>query len=139
VSKYALLSPDIVYSLPRNFDFESYIQIERELWALFPETEGRRVNFCQTGLTAHIYVEVPEDGSELGSEETYFLMPCADRTMRPLRMRPCRRLTLGEYRMSHLTALKLLGRLEGTGRIMEEIDSLILGPEVIGELKQYMR
>lgn len=139
MSDYALLNPEIFYSLPRSFDFTSYIEIERELWALFPETQGRRVNFCQTGLTAHIYVEVAEDGSELRADETYFLMPCADHTMRPLRMRPCRRLTLREYRMSHLTALKLLGRLQGTGRIMEEIDSLILGPEVIQELKQHMQ
>ena len=33
------------------------------MWALFPETEGKRVNFCQLGLTARIFIE-----SELGGE-----------------------------------------------------------------------
>jgi len=27
------------------------------MWALFPETEGKRVNFCQLGLTAKIFIE----------------------------------------------------------------------------------
>lgn len=133
MSIYALLYPNTSYPLPDDFDFDGYIEIERELWALFPETQGRRVNFCQTGLTAHIYMETRNDGSELGLDETYFLMPCEDRAMRPVRMRISRRLTLTEYRMSHLTALKMIGKLTGTRRIMEEIDYAILGPEVISE------
>ena len=133
MSIYALLHPACTYPLPDEFDFESYIDVEQELWALFPETLGKRVNFCQTGLTAHIYAEVADDGSELSVDETYFLMPCENHSMRPLRMRVARRLTLTEYRMSHLTALKLMGRLPGTRRIMEEIDLTILGPEVVAE------
>ncbi len=136
MSAYALLHPGVSYPLPEDFDFEGYIDVERELWALFPETDGKRVNFCQTGLTAHIYAEMPDNGSELGEHETYFLMPCEDQVMRPVRMRVSRRLTLSEYRMSHLSALKLAGRLHGTGRIMEEIDLTILGPEVIREWEQ---
>src|SRR5215469_15195187 len=101
------------------------------MWALFPETEGKRVNFCQMGLTAHIFVE-SEGPQDLGSDETYFLMPCADRTLRPIRMRQVRRLTLDEFRMSHITALRLAEKLTGTGKVMEEIHMRILGPEILG-------
>src|SRR5882762_6155274 len=102
LSAFAFLDPTCRYALPATFDFQGYIETEQELWALFPETEGKRVNFCQLGLTASLYVEVPDDRSDLKLGETYFLMPCPDRTMRPLRMRFLRRLKLDEYRMSHL-------------------------------------
>jgi hypothetical protein len=78
-------------------------------------------------------VETFEDGSELRPGETYFLMPCPDRTMRPLRMKVVRKLTLGEYRMSHLTAIRLRDKLEDTGDIMDEVHLQILGPEIIAE------
>ncbi len=130
---YAFLDPNAAFALPRSFDFESYIETEQELWALFPETEGKRVNFCQLGLTAQIYIETSDDGSELAEGETYFLMPCADRMMRPLRMKPSRRLTLTEFRMTHLTAIKLMGKLEGTARILDDVHMQVLGPEILGE------
>jgi hypothetical protein len=133
LSAYAFLNPRCKYPLPASFDFSGYIEAEQELWALFPETDGKRVNFCQVGLTAGLYVEVADDGSELKAGETYFLMPCADRSMRPLRMRVLRNLTLSEYRMSHLTALRLSDKLEGTGDIMDEVHLRILGPEIIAE------
>ena len=134
MSIYAFLNPTISYPLPRNFDFSYYIDIEREFWALFPETEGKRVNFCQLGLTAQLYVEVPDDASELGSDETYILMPCPDRTLRPLRMKMHCRLTLSEYRMSHLTAIKLAGRLHATAGLIGDLQMQILGPEIWNEL-----
>jgi hypothetical protein len=133
VSAFAFLDPRSEYPLPADFDYPAYIDTEQELWALFPETDGKRVNFCQLGLTASLYVEVPDDHSELKAGETYFLMPCPDRTMRPLRMRAIRKLTLLEYRMSHLTALRLGEKLEGTGEIMDEVHLRILGPEIIAE------
>jgi len=133
LSAYAFLDPRCKYPLPANFDYPGYIETEQELWALFPETEGKRVNFCQLGLTASLYVEAPEDGSELQPGQTYFLMPCPDRTMRPLRMHVVRKLTLAEYRMSHLTALRLSDKLDGTGEIMDEVHLRILGPEIIAE------
>jgi hypothetical protein len=133
LSAYAFLNPRCKYPLPASFDFSGYIEAEQELWALFPETDGKRVNFCQVGLTAGLYVEVADDGSELKAGETYFLMPCPDRSMRPLRMRVLRNLTLSEYRMSHLTALRLSDKLEGTGDIMDEVHLRILGPEIIAE------
>jgi len=133
LSAYAFLDPCCKYPLPGDFDFAAYIETEQELWALFPETEGKRVNFCQLGLTAGLYVDVPEDGTELKPGETYFLMPCPDRTMRPLRMHIVRKLTLMEYRMSHLTALRLSEKLDGTGDIMDEVHLRILGPEIVGE------
>jgi hypothetical protein len=133
LSDYAFLDPASSYPLPKSFSFSQYIDIEREFWALFPETGGKRVNFCQLGLTAQLYVESDDDGSELAPDETYFLMPCADLTMRPVRMRAFRRLTLVEYRMTHLTAVKLFDRLAGTGRIMDEVHKKVLGPEVLGE------
>lgn len=133
MSVYSFLDPACRFVLPRSFDFEGYIETEREFWALFPETEGKRVNFCQMGLTAQIYVESRDDGSELGPEETYFLMPCPDCTLKPLRMRARRRLTLDEFRMSHLTALKLIDKLRDTAPVMDEVHLRILGPEIVNE------
>jgi hypothetical protein len=119
--------------LPATFQFDDYIETERELWALFPETDGKRVNFVQIGLTAQIYAQTPDDRSELKPDETYILMPCEDSTMRPIRMRACRRLTLSEYRMGHMTAIKLIGKVSEAGEVMREIGCQILGEEVLEE------
>ena len=62
-------------------------------------------------------------------------MPCEDGAMRPLRMRALRRLTLPEYRMSHITALRLREHLQSAGRVMEEIHLRILGPEILDEIE----
>ncbi|MGI8744071.1 MAG: hypothetical protein ACR2NN_16150 [Bryobacteraceae bacterium] len=134
MSEYAFLDPGVSYPLPGSFNYEDYIETERELWALFPETDGKRVNFIQVGLTAQIFAEVADDLSELGPDQTYVLMPCPDLTMRPLRMKACRRLTLSEYRMGHLTAVKLIGRMSPASVIMRDIGHKILGPEVIEEV-----
>ncbi len=134
MSDYSFLDPGVSYPLPRDFSYPAYIETENEFWALFPETEGKRVNFCQLGLTAQIYVESLAKQSDLAENETYFLMPFPDSTMRPLRMCALRRLTLSEYRMSHLTALRLREQLESAGRVMEEVHLQILGPELLNEL-----
>jgi hypothetical protein len=131
VSAYSFLEPDSFYPLPRTFNYVDYIETEQEMWALFPETDGKRVNFCQLGLTAKIFVESDAVG-ELAEDETYFLMPCADRTLRPIRMRQLRRLTLDEFRMSHITAIRLADKLNGTNRILQEIHVQILGSEIVG-------
>jgi hypothetical protein len=133
VSEYTFIEPNAAFPLPASFNFADYIETERELWALFPETDGRRVNFVQVGLTAQIYAEVPESNAELAIDETYILMPCADYTMRPIRMKACRRLTLSEYRMGHLTAIKLVGKVNEAGEVMREIGCQILGEEVLHE------
>jgi hypothetical protein len=133
VSEYTFIEPNAAFPLPPTFNFDEYIETERELWALFPETDGRRVNFVQIGLTAMIYAEVPDNDSELALDETYILMPCADFAMRPIRMRACRRLTLSEYRMGHLTAIKLVGKVNEAGEVMREIGCQILGEEVLSE------
>ena len=139
MSIYAFLDPGSSYPLPPSFDFDEYIETERELWALFPESDGKRVNFVQVGLTATIYTEVFDDGSELQPDETYILMPCPDKTMRPIRMESCRRLTLIEYRMGHLTAIKLMGKVTEAGELMRTIGCQILGPEVIEEVETRLR
>ena len=139
MSAYAFLNPGSSYPLPPTFDYGEYIEAEQELWAIFPETDGKRVNFVQVGLTAHVYTEVFDDGSELEPNETYILMPCPDRTMRPIRMEACRRLTLSEYRMGHLTAVKLVGKISEAGEVMREIGYEILGPEVISEVESRLR
>jgi hypothetical protein len=139
LSTYAFLEPGSSYPLPPSFDYEEYIETERELWALFPETDGKRVNFVQIGLTATIFTEVFDDGSELGDQETYILMPCRDNTMKPIRMESSRRLTLSEYRMGHLTAVKLMGKVAQAGEVMREIGYEILGPEVIGEVEARLK
>jgi hypothetical protein len=127
---YFFLDPGTSFPLPKAFNFHDYLETEQEMWALFPETEGKRVNFCQMGLTAQIFVESPSVG-DLTADETYFLMPCADKTLRPVRMRPVRRLTLDEFRMSHITAIRLAEKLSGTAKVMEEIHLRILGPEIV--------
>jgi hypothetical protein len=139
MSQYAFLDPAASFPLPQGFDWDEYIETERELWALFPETDGRRVNFVQIGLTAQIYGEVQDNTSELGPDETYILMPCPDRTMRPIRMEACRRLTLTEYRMGHLTAVKLLGRMTEAGEVMRRVGEQILGDEVLEEVETRLR
>jgi hypothetical protein len=133
LSAYSFLDSHCKYVLPESFDFAAYIDTERELWALFPETYGMRVNFCQVGLTASLFVEVMDDGSELASHETYFLMPFPDRTMRPMRMRMLRKLTLAEYRLSHITAQRMSQELQDTSEIMDEVHLHILGPEIVEE------
>ncbi len=133
MSEYTFIEPNAAFPLPVTFNFDEYIETEQELWALFPETDGRRVNFVQIGLTAMIYAEVPDAGNELAFDETYILMPCSDFTMRPIRMRACRRLSLSEYRMGHLTAIKLVGKVNEAGEVMREIGSQILGEEVLSE------
>ena len=133
MSDYTFIEPNAAFPLPATFNFDEYIETERELWALFPETDGRRVNFVQIGLTAMIYAEVSDTGTELDLDETYILMPCEDFAMRPIRMRACRRLTLSEYRMGHLTAIKLVGRVNEAGDVMREIGCQILGEEVLSE------
>lgn len=133
MSEYTFIEPNAAFPLPATFNFDEYIETERELWALFPETDGRRVNFVQIGLTAMIYAEVPDTNAELAFDETYILMPCGDFSMRPIRMRACRRLTLSEYRMGHLTAIKLVGKVNEAGEVMREIGCQILGEEVLAE------
>jgi hypothetical protein len=139
VSQYAFIDPGAAYALPASFNYREYIETEQELWALFPETDGRRVNFVQIGLTAQIYAESPDHGGELDPDETYILMPCADRTLRPIRMEACRRLTLAEYRMGHLTAVKLMGRINEAAEVMRDIGCQILGDEVLGEVAARLR
>jgi hypothetical protein len=132
VSRFSFLEPSAEYALPRTFSYSQYIETEREMWALFPETEGKRVNFCQMGLTATIFTESPGVG-ELTADETYFLMPCPDAMLRPIRMRALRRLTRDEFRLSSITAARLAEQLSDTGKVLEEIHLEILGPEVLNE------
>ncbi len=139
MSQYAFLDPSASFQLPATFEWDEYIETERELWALFPETDGRRVNFVQIGLTAEIFAESTEDWSELRPHETYILMPCADLCMRPIRMTSCRRLTLTEYRMGHLTAVKLLGKMTEAGAVMRQVGAEILGDEVLEEAELRLR
>lgn len=139
MSAYSFLDPASSYELPDSFNYDEYIEAEQELWALFPESDGKRVNFVQVGLTAQVFTEVFDDGSELEMNETYLLMPCPDNTMRPIRMEACRRLTLSEYRMGHLTAVKLMGKVTEAGEVMREVGCEILGPEVIGEVESRLR
>jgi hypothetical protein len=130
---HAFLDPNSSFPLPQRFTFREYLATEREFWALFPETQGKRVNFCQIGLTAQLYVEVEESGKKLDHSEAYFLMPCSDQRMRPVRMRALRHLTVMEYRMSRLTALKLGALLRDASRILERVHQEVLGTHVIEE------
>ena len=137
MSSPLFLDPKSFFPLPARFDFDGYINAERELWAFFPETTGKRVNYCQLGLTARLFVEVREDRAALAADETYFLMPCADGTMRPLRMRSARALTLEEFRMTHLTSIRIMEKLSATGGLMDAVHLQILGPEILAEGGRY--
>jgi hypothetical protein len=121
------------WPLPKSFDLAGYFEAERELWALFPETDGRRANFVQSGCSAWLYASVIDDQPTLPADETFVLLPCEDRTIRPVRMRAIRRLTLEEYRFAHLTAVKLIGRMNDALMVMDAIGREILGPEVCAE------
>lgn len=131
MSQFSFLEPTSSFILPKSFDYADYIETEQEMWALFPETEDKRVNFCQLGLTALIFVESGGTG-DLASDETYFLMPCADRTLRPIRMKAVRRLTLEEFRMSHITSIRLAEKMDCTRKVMDAVHLQILGPEILG-------
>ncbi len=133
MSSRALLDPRSSYPLPANFTLTDYFETEREFWALFPETEGKRVNFCQIGLTAQLYTEVSDSGDELRSNEVYFLMPCEDRNMRPVRMKAVRHLTVSEFRMSRLTALKLGSLMQCATAILDDVHQKVLGAELLGD------
>ena len=132
------VSPESAWKLPADFDIREYFDIEQELWALFPESDGKRVNFLQVGLTAWLYVESVRTG-ELGADETYVLMPCVDYTMRPVRMVQARRLSLGEWRMGQLSAIKLMGRVNAAGTVMQDVGETILGEEVLEEANLRLR
>lgn len=122
--------------LPVTFDYDGYLDLEQELNMLFPEVNGRRANFIQVGLTASVYAEEPDTGAPLERDETYVLMPDRDLQgvcLRPLRMRMIRRMTLTDYRMAHLTAVKLMGKLNEVGEAMHDVGLAILGDEVINE------
>jgi hypothetical protein len=129
----SLLDPESSYPLPASFTVHDYLETEREFWALFPETEGKRVNFCQVGLTAQLYTEVSDTGDDLKSNEVYFLMPCADRIMRPVRMQAVRHLTVSEYRMSRMTALKLGVFMQCAAGILQHVHHEVLGSELLAE------
>lgn len=135
MSQYSFVDPNASFILPPSFNFGEYIETERELWALFPETDGKRVNFVQIGLTAQIFIESESRDSDLALDETYILMPCDDQTMKPIRMRAARRLTLSEYRMGHLTAVKLVGKVAAASEVMREVGNQILGQEVLDEVQ----
>jgi hypothetical protein len=139
MSQLALLDTRSSFPLSPSFDWQEYIETERELWALFPETDGRRVNFIQVGLIARLFAEARDDGSELAADETYILMPCSDHTMRPIRMHGCRCLSLSEYRMAHLTSVKLLGKMTDATEIMRDVGIRILGSEVLEEVESRLR
>src|SRR5438270_6042259 len=126
MSSRALLDPRSSYRLPASFTLKDYLETEREFWALFPETQGKRVNFCQVGLTAQLYTEVSDAGDDLKSNEVYFLMPCADRSMRPVRMEAVRHLTVSEYRMSRMTALKLGSFMQCAAAILQHVHHQVL-------------
>ena len=54
-------------------------------------------------------------------------MPCPDGKMKPIRMRPMRRLTLSEFRMTYLTAVKLGGELTKILDVFRTLDQRVLG------------
>jgi hypothetical protein len=95
------------------------------------------VNFVQTGLSAFLYAEVPNQNAALANDETYILMPHDDRCLRPVRMQCIRRLNLEEYRLSTYTALKTsVMMLEPAFR---EAANEIIGEELMAHVKSFIR
>jgi hypothetical protein len=142
LNSISFVAPGERIPLPAAFDYDGYLDAEQELNMLFPEVNGQRANFIQVGLTAAVYAEAPDTGAPLGDHETYVLMPDRDLEgvcLRPIRMRPIKRLTVADYRMAHLTAIKLIGKLGGVGEAMHSIGLAILGDEVIREADSVLR
>jgi hypothetical protein len=127
-----LLPTDAAFPLAKSFDYSQYIDSEQELWALFPEVVGKRVNFIQVGLSAFLYAEADDDKTALANDETYVLMPHADNCLRQVRMKCIRRLSLDEYRMSTHTAIRAGSRILSSA--LQEAGELILGDELMADL-----
>lgn len=132
-----LLPPDSAFQLPAAFNYAEYIDCEQELWALFPESTGKRVNFIQAGLSAFLYAEMVSDGTNLANEETYMLMPHPDGYLRPIRMKCVRRLSIDEYRLSTYTALKASAHVLDTA--FRQAASVILGEELLSHAQASAR
>jgi len=94
------------------------------------------LTFANSAWPAQICVGCSANRGELAESETYFLMPFPDCTLRPMRMTALRRLTLSEYRLSHLTALRLREQLAHAGPVIEEVHLQILGPELLDEINR---
>ncbi len=118
------------YWLAPNFDFGSYIRVERELWALFPETDGKRVSVVPFGLSASLAVSAHDDGSSLCPEEAYVLMPYPDGKMKPMRMTMVRRINLEEYRFAYHTLGRLKEMLPGLDYVNRSLNADIYGEEI---------
>jgi len=127
-----LLPPDAFFRLSSTFNYTEYIECEQELWALFPECTGKRVNFIQAGLSAFLYAEVSNDGTMLANDETYVLMPHSDNCLRAIRMRCVRRLSLGEYRLSLYTALRTSAQMQEEA--FQQVASAIVGEELLAHV-----
>lgn len=134
MSDYSFLPADAFFRAPREFNFDEYIEIEKELWMIFPETEGHRVNFIQFGISALLMIDVADDGSEITTTEAYFVMPCENGDLKPIRMRAIRHLTLDEYRMAAHSSLKLVDILEPLRPVMKNIGRAVTGDEISEEL-----
>ena len=133
---YARQDPNYFSSTLSTFNFEEYIETERELWALFPETDGKRVNFLQVGLTAQIFAQMADDASEPRLWMKAIRSPQAvveDFMTRPNSAARRRLTPLLEYRMGHLTAIKLIGSERAACGSPREIGCQILGAEVLEE------
>src|SRR5215468_3054600 len=65
-------NPAISYSLPRSFNFSDYVETENEFWALFPETHGKRVNFCQLGLACADLCRMQRESRRAGRKRNLF-------------------------------------------------------------------
>ena len=50
-------------------------------------------------------------------------------------MKAGRRLSLSEYRMAHLTAVKLVGKIQEAANVVHEVSRRMLGPEVMEEVE----
>jgi hypothetical protein len=126
------LDAEAAFPLPASFRYAEYLEIERELWALFPETAGKRANFLQMGLTAVLMVESEEAGT-LRFDETYLLMPNEDGDLRPMRMKMIRRLSLSEFRLASYSSLKTTSL--GWGGALQDARHTIYGEELSQEFE----
>lgn len=133
--KLPFIEPDRSFAIPKNFQYERYIEIEREVWALFPDValQGKRVTVAQFGMSGFILAEIMDDGSELKNDETYVLMPCADYFMRFFRMKMMRRISTNEFRMVNLTSIRVAEYMVPLRDTLIFVQHMILGQDVIDE------
>jgi hypothetical protein len=131
LSDHCFLPLDVSYEAPPTFDFDEHMEVEHELWMLFPETENLRVNFVHMGLSAVLMVQSDSTSDELAPHEAYYPMVSKGKDgpyVAPMRMKVLRHMTLEEFRFANFSSLKSKDSMKPLIPLVSK-----LGKEIVGE------